>query len=190
MRTVCLVLLTALGSGFRSQASLHTENAALRHQLAVLQRQAVGARGYGPVTGCSGRGSLACGPAGDTPSSSSSPTPCSGGIDTAFGSTGVGKVGLVDPAGPVSHAPSKRSSARCATPTRPGAPHAFTASCSSSASRSRKPRSENTWYAVGPAVPDLAYLPDESCPPTRRGRFLCGPDIHISCAVRVRRAGP
>ena len=42
MRTVCLVLLTALGSGLRSQASLHIENAALRHQLAVLQRQARG----------------------------------------------------------------------------------------------------------------------------------------------------
>ena len=42
MRTVCLTLLTALGSGLRSQASLHTENAALRHQLAVLQRQARG----------------------------------------------------------------------------------------------------------------------------------------------------
>ena len=42
MRTVCLILLTALGSGLRSQASLHTENAALRHQLAVLQRQARG----------------------------------------------------------------------------------------------------------------------------------------------------
>ena len=26
MRTVCLILLTALGSGLRSQASLHTEN--------------------------------------------------------------------------------------------------------------------------------------------------------------------
>ena len=42
MRTVCLILLTALGSGLRSQASLHTENAALRDQLAVLQRQARG----------------------------------------------------------------------------------------------------------------------------------------------------
>ena len=42
MRTVCLILITALGSGLRSQASLHTENAALRHQLAVLQRQARG----------------------------------------------------------------------------------------------------------------------------------------------------
>ena len=42
MRTVCLVLLAALGSGLRSHAALHTENAALRHQLAVLQRQARG----------------------------------------------------------------------------------------------------------------------------------------------------
>ena len=42
MRTVCLILLTAFGSGLRSQASLQTENAALRHQLAVLQRQARG----------------------------------------------------------------------------------------------------------------------------------------------------
>ena len=42
MRTVCLVLLTALGSGLQSQAALQVENAALRHQLAVLQRQARG----------------------------------------------------------------------------------------------------------------------------------------------------
>ena len=42
MRTVCLVLLTALGSGLQSQAALQIENAALRHQLAVLQRQARG----------------------------------------------------------------------------------------------------------------------------------------------------
>ncbi len=42
MRTVCLVLFTALGSGLQSQAALQIENAALRHQLAVLQRQARG----------------------------------------------------------------------------------------------------------------------------------------------------
>ena len=49
MRTVCLIVLTALGSGLRSQASLHTENAALRHQLAVLQRQARGRPRLRPV---------------------------------------------------------------------------------------------------------------------------------------------
>ncbi len=32
MRTVCLVLFTALGSGLQSQATLQIENAALRHQ--------------------------------------------------------------------------------------------------------------------------------------------------------------
>ena len=42
MRTVGFILITALGSGLRSQGSFHTENAALRHQLAVLQRQARG----------------------------------------------------------------------------------------------------------------------------------------------------
>ncbi len=42
MRTVCFVLLTALGSGLRSRAALQVENAALRHQLAVLQRQTRG----------------------------------------------------------------------------------------------------------------------------------------------------
>ena len=42
MRTVGFILITALRSGLRSQGSLHTENAALRHQLAVLQRQARG----------------------------------------------------------------------------------------------------------------------------------------------------
>ncbi len=42
MRTVCLVLLAGLGSGLRSRATLQVENAALRHQLAVLQRQARG----------------------------------------------------------------------------------------------------------------------------------------------------
>ncbi len=42
MPTVWLVLLTALGSGLQSQAALQIENAALRHQLAVLQRQARG----------------------------------------------------------------------------------------------------------------------------------------------------
>ena len=45
MRTVCFVLFTALGSGLRSQAALQIENAALRHQLAVLQRQARGRPG-------------------------------------------------------------------------------------------------------------------------------------------------
>ncbi len=42
MRTVCLVLFAALGSGLRRHAALVTENAALRHQLAVLERQARG----------------------------------------------------------------------------------------------------------------------------------------------------
>ena len=49
MRTVCLVLLTALGSGLQSQAALQIENAALRHQLAVLQRQARGRPRLRPV---------------------------------------------------------------------------------------------------------------------------------------------
>ena len=49
MRTVCLVLLTALGSGLRSHAALQTANAALRHQLAVLQRQARGRPRLRPV---------------------------------------------------------------------------------------------------------------------------------------------
>ena len=68
-------------------------------------------------------------PAGDTHSSSSSPTPCSAGIDAGFGSTGAGRVGRVGPGGPASRAPFKRSSARCAAPIRPGAPRASTASC-------------------------------------------------------------
>ncbi len=42
MRTVCLVLRTAWGSVLHSQAALQIENAALRHQRAVLQRQARG----------------------------------------------------------------------------------------------------------------------------------------------------
>ena len=49
MRTVCLVLLTALGSGLRSHAALQAENAAWRHQLAVLQRQARGRPRLRPV---------------------------------------------------------------------------------------------------------------------------------------------
>jgi len=49
MWTVCLVLLTALGSGLQSQAALQIENAARRHQLAVLQRQARGRLRLRPV---------------------------------------------------------------------------------------------------------------------------------------------
>ena len=49
MRTVCLVLFTALGSGLQSQAALQIENAALRHQLTVLQRQARGRPRLRPV---------------------------------------------------------------------------------------------------------------------------------------------
>ena len=49
MWTVCLVLLTALGSGLQSRAALQIENAALRHQLAVLQRQARGRPRLRPV---------------------------------------------------------------------------------------------------------------------------------------------
>lgn len=49
MRTVCLVLFTALGSGLRRQAALQIENAALRHQLAVLQRQKRGRPQLRPV---------------------------------------------------------------------------------------------------------------------------------------------
>ena len=49
MRTVCLVLFAALGSGLRSHAALLTENAALRHQLAVLERQARGRPRLRPV---------------------------------------------------------------------------------------------------------------------------------------------
>ncbi len=49
MRTVCLVLLAGLGSGLRSRATLQIENAALRHQLAVLQRQARGRPRLRPV---------------------------------------------------------------------------------------------------------------------------------------------
>ena len=48
-RTVCLILLTAVGSGLRTQAALQIENAALRHQLAVLQRQARGRPRLRPV---------------------------------------------------------------------------------------------------------------------------------------------
>ena len=51
MGTVCFVLFTALGSGLRSQAALQIENAALRHQLAVLQRQARGRPRLRPVGG-------------------------------------------------------------------------------------------------------------------------------------------
>ena len=88
-----------------------------------------GARGCGPLTGCSGRGSVTCGPDGGERSSSSSPTPFSGGIDEGFGAIGAGRVGRADPVGHASRAPFKCSSARCATPTRPGAPRASTASC-------------------------------------------------------------
>ena len=49
MRIVCLVLLTAVGSGLRSRAALQIENVALRHQLAVLQRQARGRLRLRPV---------------------------------------------------------------------------------------------------------------------------------------------
>ena len=49
MRTVCLILFTALGSGLRSHAALQIENVALRHQLAVLQRQARGRPRLRPV---------------------------------------------------------------------------------------------------------------------------------------------
>ena len=83
----------------------------------------------GPLTGCSGRGSVTCGPDGGERSSSSSPTPFSGGIDEGFGAIGAGRVGRADPVGHASCAPFKCSSARCATPTRPGAPRASTASC-------------------------------------------------------------
>ncbi len=37
MRTVCLVLLKAFGSGLRSHAALQIENAALRHELALAE---------------------------------------------------------------------------------------------------------------------------------------------------------
>ena len=77
-----------------------------------------GARGCGPLTGCSGRGSVTCGPDGGERSSSSSPTPFSGGIDEGFGAIGAGRVGRADPVGHASRAPFKCSSARCATPTR------------------------------------------------------------------------
>ena len=49
MRTVCFVLLAAFGSGLRSRATLQIENAALRHQLAVLQRQSRGRPRLRPV---------------------------------------------------------------------------------------------------------------------------------------------
>ena len=77
-----------------------------------------GARGCGPLTGCSGRGSVTCGPDGGERSSSSSPTPFSGGIDEGFGAIGAGRVGRADPVGHASRAPFKCSSARCATLTR------------------------------------------------------------------------
>ena len=76
-----------------------------------------GARGCGPLTGCSGRGSVTCGPDGGERSSSSSPTPFSGGIDEGVGAIGAGRVGRADPVGHASRAPFKCSSARCATPT-------------------------------------------------------------------------
>ena len=49
MWTVCFVLLAAFGSGLRSRATLQIENAALRHQLAVLQRQSRGRPRLRPV---------------------------------------------------------------------------------------------------------------------------------------------
>ena len=49
MRIVSLLLLTVFGAALRSQTALRVENAALRHQLEVLQRQARGRPRLRPV---------------------------------------------------------------------------------------------------------------------------------------------
>ena len=118
MRTVCLVLFTALSSGLRRQAALQIENAALRHQLAVLQRQKRGRPQLRPVDRLFWTWLCRLWPGWRRALVIVKPTPFSGGTDEGFGSIGAGRVGRADPAGPASRAPSKRSSTRCAVPTR------------------------------------------------------------------------
>ena len=123
MRTVCLVLLTALGSGLRRHAVLLTENAALRHQLAVLQRQA------------RGRPRLRAGdrlfwawlsrlwPGWRQALVIVKPDTVLRWHRRGFRLYWRWKSRSRGPGGPASRAPFKRSSARCAAPTRPwGAP--------------------------------------------------------------------
>ena len=116
MWIVSLVLLTAFGSGLRSQAALRVENAALRHQLAVLQRQARGRPRLRPVDRLVWMWLCHLWPGSRSALVIVKP-------DTVlrwhrqgfrFGSTGAGRVGRVDPVGPESRAPFKRSFVRWA----------------------------------------------------------------------------
>ena len=151
MGTVCFVLFTALGSGLRSQAALQIENAALRHQLAVLA--ATGSRATAVAASRPAVLDVAVSPVARLAARARHRQARHG---PPLASTRLSALLALEEsaawarAAPHPRAPFKNSSARCAAPTRPGAPRASTASCSSSASRSLKPRSGTTWCVVGP----------------------------------------
>ena len=107
MLAVILTLLRSLLSGCQSHSRLALENLALRHQLAVLQRQTRKIK-LRPadrllwVVACG-----ASGHTGNTPCSSSNPKPSSLGIAAAFASSGDGNHGAAM-AGPPPTANSSR----------------------------------------------------------------------------------
>ena len=82
-----LLFLRCQFAGFQSHSALVFENLALRHQLAVLKRQA-----RKPKLRCADCFGLACGafgPSGNRPCCCSNPKPLSAGTGSVFVSSGV-----------------------------------------------------------------------------------------------------
>lgn len=118
MRTVCLVLFTALGSGLRRQAALQIENAAPRHQLAVLQRQKRGRPQLRPVDRLFWTWLCRLWPGWRRALVIVKPDTVLRWHRRGFRFYWRWKSRPRGPGWPASRAPSKRSSTRCAVPTR------------------------------------------------------------------------
>ena len=191
MGTVCFVLFTALGSGLRSQAALQIENAALRHQLAVLQRQARGRPRLRPVDRLFWTWLCHLWPGWRHALVIVKPDTVLRWHRRGFRLYWRWKS---RPRGPgrsrIPRAVQELIRQMCRANPTWGAPRIHGELLKLGITIAEATVGHYMVRRRPPAVPDLAHLPDESRQPTRLGRLLRGPDVHISGAVCVRRACP
>src|SRR5215467_5759591 len=90
------MLATAASAAFKSRATLHLENLALRHQLSVLRRSVKRPKLTSP-TDSYGRGCARFGSTGDLPWSSSNQKPSLAGTARASGCSGTGESVTANP---------------------------------------------------------------------------------------------
>ena len=181
MRTVCLVLFTALGSGLQSQAALQIENAALRHQLAVLQRQARGRPRLRPVDRLFWTWLCHLWPGRRRALVIVKPDTVLRWHRRGFRCYWRWKSRPRGPGRPrIPRAVQVLIRQMChANPTW-GAPRIHGELLKLGIAIAEATVGHYNGASSAPAVPDLAYVSDESHRPTRLGRLLRGPDAHVS----------